>query len=189
MDEFSTIIQQIKEYGIDINRLNENRVKRIIVEYENFKNKNGYYDREDIHRLAYDRFKENFGHLFVFGIKSLPVIHKKLFERLISYCETFNVFLPFILESGIYESHEHFQEVKEFWERMCGDVRSETDLGGNLLVAREVLKIGSADVDNHTIEIRNFTSREDELEVVYIPVALRKIVRNLVFVKHLLNAM
>lgn len=117
-EEFNLLLQQIKEYQIPIINIKSDFVKEIINKYENFKDKK-YFDREDVHQKAIEKntdFKTDY--LIIFGIKSVPKLHQRLFLKLKSISQNIFVFLPLIKNSGYFQNYQHFKEVFNFYEDM-----------------------------------------------------------------------
>lgn len=167
-EEFSLIIQQLKEYEININDLNNNFVKNIIKKYNTFLEKNGYYDREDLHKKAVESHDVDLGYTFVFGIKSFPQLHKKLFNKIKSLSKQLFVFIPVLKDSGVYQNYSHLEEIEKFWEEILGKKEFEVPEDPNVKTASYVLNLStSTEVEkNLNLTIEKYKSQQDEVEAV-----------------------
>ncbi len=114
----SLLIEHIKGFKIPLENIKLNWIKNIILEYEHFKQKHDFFDREDVHQIAINK-DTNFytDYLFIVGIKSVPTLHQKLFLKLrkLTKNQVF-AFVPFLFDSGYYQNYDHFKEVREFYE-------------------------------------------------------------------------
>ncbi|MDQ7056543.1 MAG: hypothetical protein Q9M89_08895 [Persephonella sp.] len=109
-EEFGLIVQQLKEYGISAERINQPFFRDIIKKYEDFKS-DQYFDREDTHIKAVESDTDfQTDHLFIFGIKSVPALHQRLFRKVVKLSKNSYIFLPFHFDAGYYQSYDHFKD-------------------------------------------------------------------------------
>ncbi len=141
-EEFNLLTQQIKEHFIETKKLDKKWVKDVISDYENFKKENYLYDREDTHYEAIKNIRDFYtDYLFIVGIVSVVPLYRKLFEKLRDKSKKVFAFLPFLTDSGIYQSYFHFKEVLDFYKKLTGsNPFIERDTDGNLEVAKSILK-------------------------------------------------
>ncbi len=167
-EEFSALIQQLKEFEISIDNLKSPLVKEVIYDYEQFLKDNGYFDREDVHKIAVDNSDINFDNLFVFGIKSVPSLHQKLFKKLKSISNNFFVFSPFSFDSGVYENYDHLKEIRKFWENLTGFPVNEKTDDLNLLLGKEIYRFDYdiKELENENIKLVKVRNEYEEVEYV-----------------------
>ncbi len=167
-EEFNLLLQQIKEYEIPVNNLKSDFVKDIINLYEDFK-KELYYDREDVHRLATEKETDfSTDYIFIFGIKSVPSLHQKLFKRLKNLSKEIYVFLPVRKETGYYQNYPHFKEVIDFFEGLTGKSTEEQTSDGNVQTADYIYRFeyNIPVIKNHKIKLIKASTEYEELEYV-----------------------
>ncbi|RUM50628.1 MAG: hypothetical protein DSY47_01265 [Hydrogenothermus sp.] len=170
-EEFNLLLQQLKEFEINPNNIKSDFVKEIIKSYEDFKGKN-YFDREDVHKLAIENIKNYsdklLGNLFIFGIKSVPKLHRRLFLSLKNLSKNTFVFLPFISDSGYYQNYLHFLEVKEFLKDLAGSIEEEKAKDSNLKFAKYIYKFdyNFSKFKNDNIHIIKADTEYQELEYI-----------------------
>ena len=169
--EFNTLLQQIKEYQIDISNIKSSFVKDVIGRYESIKEKS-FFDREDVHLLAIDKLKSKStdyktDNLIIFGIKSVPELHQKLFYNLKNYSKRVYAFVPFIIDSGFYENYPHFHEVKEFYRWLVGgeDICEKTE-DTNINVGKNIFRFfyEKKEIKNENVKIFSYRSESEEIE-------------------------
>lgn len=170
-EEFNLLLQQLKEFEINPNNIKSDFVKEIIKSYEDFKGKN-YFDREDVHKLAIENIKNYsdklLGNLFIFGIKSVPKLHRRLFLSLKNLSKNTFVFLPFISDSGYYQNYLHFLEVKEFLKDLACSIEEEKAEDSNLKFAKYIYKFdyNFSKFKNDNIHIIKADTEYQELEYI-----------------------
>ncbi len=168
--ELSLITQQIKEQYIPVEIITPSWIKEIIEKYENFKNSEGYYDREDVHKIAIEKEADFFSdYIFVFGIRSIQKLHQDVLKKLKKHTDNFYVFVPFHLDSGIYGSYWHFSEIKNFYEHLT-DSFAETEKNikdRNVLISKKILNFKEREkIKNENIKIIKGFHPYDEVEKV-----------------------
>ncbi len=167
--EFNLLTQQIKEYDLSVESIPSNWVRNIIYEYENFKKREGYFDREDVHKIAVEKETDFFSdYIFIFGIKSVPKLHQELFKKLKRYTDNLYVFAPFHFDSGIYGSYRHFSEVREFYEHLTDSFAKTEDVKDvNVLMSKKILNFkDKKKIDNRNTKIIKGIHIYDEVEKV-----------------------
>ena len=167
-EDFNLLLQQIKEYEIDRETIKVDWIKNVIDEYEKLKDSR-FYDREDVHRLALSvdtDFKTDY--LFIFGIKSVPPLHQKLFKRLKELANHLYVFVPFIFDSGYYQNYDHFKDVRHFYESLTTFPEVEKVEDKNVFVGASIYKFeyDLPEVKNENIRIVQAGSEYEEVEAV-----------------------
>ncbi|HIQ25603.1 MAG TPA: PD-(D/E)XK nuclease family protein [Persephonella sp.] len=170
-EEFNLLLQQLKEFEINLNNIKSDFVKEIIKSYEDFKGKI-YFDREDVHKLSIKNTKnlssQILGNLFIFGIKSVPNLHRRLFLGLKNLSKNIFVFLPFISDSGYYQNYLHFLEVKKFFKDLAGSIEEEKVEDRNLRLAKYIYKFdyNFSKFKNDNIRIVKADTEYQELEYI-----------------------
>ncbi len=167
-EEFNLLTQQLGEYEIPLENIQEDWIRDTVKRYALFKEKYEYYDREDVHRLAIEEDTDySTDYIFIFGIKSVPSLHKKLLRKVKSLGKDISVFLPFYLDSGIYGHYPHFKDVLDFYEDLTGCfAETEKTEDKNLSVSKQILHIKKNQVENENIRIFSAANPVKEIEKV-----------------------
>ncbi len=167
-EDIGLLIQQLKEFEIPVNNLKESTVKEIINSYQSFLKKNDFYDREDVHKIAINSLNENLGTVFVFGLKSVPSLHQKLFKSIKKHSNNFYVFSPVFSDSGVYQEYLHLKEVRDFWEGLTNLYEDEGTNNANVALAKEIINFNyaSKEIKNEDIKIIKAKNEQEEVEYV-----------------------
>ncbi len=165
--EFNLLLQQLKEYQIPFENIKSPFVKNIISEYEQFKEENGYYDREDVHKLAVSSETDFYtDYLILFGIRSIPELYQMLIKKLKQLSPNLDVFIQLIDNSGYMKKQPHFQQVKDFYKTVAGNIVIETIQDPNLVVSKNIYNdnFDIKEFKNENIKIISSKNEKEELE-------------------------
>ncbi|WP_457642620.1 PD-(D/E)XK nuclease family protein [Persephonella sp.] len=165
-EEFGLLTQQLKEYKIPPDRISSNFTQEIIKDYQQFLEKNGYYDREDLHLRAVEQNTDfQTDYLIIFGIKTLPPLYRELFLKLKKLSQNQYVFLPILKNSGYYQNYPHFGEVLQFYRLNFGQEQEEAEPESNIKAAARIYSQQYTPFnEKHTIHIKKFSSEYEEVE-------------------------
>ena len=167
-EDIGLLIQQLKEFEISVDNLKESVIKEIIKDYQNFLKNNGYYDREDVHKEAVCSINENLGTVFIFGLKSVPSLHQKLFKSIKKHSNNFYVFSPVFSDSGVYQEYPHLREVRDFWESLTSFYKTEKTDNANVLLAKDIINFNYdlREIKNENIKIVKAKNEQEEVEYI-----------------------
>ncbi len=164
-NELGMIIQQLKEFSLSIDDIKSDVARQVIKMYERFKGEK-YYDREDTHRLAIQKESPFFtDHLFIYGIKSVPPLHKNLFVKLKKLSKKIYIFLPISRNSGYYQNYIHFKEVIDFYESISSGKYEEETTDINITVANKIYRFEYGDITKN--KNVNLIKADDEIDEVH----------------------
>ncbi len=171
-EDFNLLVQQIKQYEIPIENIKSQLVKDIIKSYEEFKS-NEYFDREDVHKLAIGKINKellktdfSLGYLFIFGIKSVPILFQKLFIKLKQVSKNTYVFLPIFSDSGYFQNYYHFSEVRNFFQDLAEGIKIENTNDKNILVSKKIYKFDYETIKNENIKLIKADIEIEEIEYI-----------------------
>jgi len=168
-EQLSLIIQQIKEFEIDFNKSKGSVIIDILENYKKFLNDNGYYDREDLHNLASKSEIYPFKNVFIFGIKSVPPLHKRIYEKIKENADRFYIFFPVFTDSGVYQNYPNIQEILRFWEKLAGyKCEEENNENDNVKLIKEIFKFNYDNPDLKSLNIRIEKLNNEYEEVEYL---------------------
>jgi ATP-dependent helicase/DNAse subunit B len=176
--EFSSLIEFIKEHQLNTENLPE-FIKKIINEYENFKN-GKYYDREDVHILAAKKntdFKSEV--LIIYGLKSLGAVQRDVLKKIKSNTKEIYSFVPLIFDSGYYQNYEFFKKERQFFEDLTdSNAEVEKTDDKNVKTGSYIYKFDyeNLPIENEDIILINPKNEIEELE--YIANKINEIVEN-----------
>lgn len=180
VEEVSDIIQHIKEYKLDVDSLQNDWVRQVYQLYE--KEKDGYFDREDTHRIACevqtDWYADN---IIVFGFRTVAPLHRDLFAKLRYLCNHMFAFLPVIQKSGYAENHKSFIEAVEFFE-MVIQAKSvhepEENFDYNINTGRSIYRFNYQNLPINSPNISIFSCQDEEEEVRHVATKIVGLVLN-----------
>lgn len=167
VEEVADIIQHIKEYKLDIDSLQNEWVRNVYHLYE--KEKDGYFDREDTHRIACETQTDwHADNIIVFGFRTVAPLHRDLFGRLKDLSNQMFAFLPVIVESGYAENHKSFMETVKFFEEVtgCKSIHElEENFDSNINIGRNVYRFSYLEIPVTSPNISIFSCQDEEEEV------------------------
>ncbi len=167
--EFSSLIEIIKERDLNKENLNNDFIKKILDEYENFKGKE-YFDREDVHKkVAEETPSLTIDVLIIYGLKDIGSIHRKVFEKVKKSVKDVYVLAPIFPNSGYYENYEFFKKEVEFFRELTGSKEEvEQTENENVKTGLYIYKFDyqNLPIDNQNITLINPKNELEELEFV-----------------------
>lgn len=167
VEEVADIIQHIKEYKLDIDSLQNEWVRKVYQLYE--MEKDGYFDREDTHRIACEvKTDWQADNIIVFGFRTAAPLHRDLFVRLKHLSNSLSAFLPVIQKSGYAKNHRSFIETVEFFETVTNTKsihEPEENFDQNTNVGRSIYRFNYQNLPVTSPNISIFSCQDEEEEV------------------------
>lgn len=170
VEEVSEIIQHIKEYKLDINNLRNDWIKQVYDLYE--REKDGYFDREDTHKVACQVQTDlDADNIIIFGFKTVAPLHRELLVKLQQLCKRMYAFLPIIQDSGYVQKHQSFSDTVKFFESIINTnivSQPQEEFEENINIGRAIYKFEYSNLPIYSENIKVVSCQDEEEEIRYV---------------------